>query len=79
MHWYFEKGFENDKEIVYRYSVDGQALDGSIRYRKDSKTVDILMPCGSDKNFKKGQEMTTQSFYLVIKDEFPQSRHICCG
>ena len=79
MHWYFGKEKEDDYEIVYRYSADGQNLDGAIRYVKGSESIEIINPCESDKNFKKGQEMTMQAFYHVVKEQFPQSRHICCG
>lgn len=79
MHWYFEKEIENDFEITYRYSTDNKVLDGLIRYEKNSKCIIMDSPCARDKGFLKGQEMAKEAFCYVVKEDFPQSRHVCCG
>ncbi|MGI5825236.1 MAG: hypothetical protein ACOX7J_06655 [Bacillota bacterium] len=79
MHWWY-KFIERDAEkILYSYSCENKDLDGVIAYYPDTKEAEIIKASDTDKGIERRIERSLSHFFIVVRENFPEERHVCCG
>lgn len=79
MHWYYQRLEKTQNGYVYKYSTENNALDGLIECDLKSGDMWVVRPSEADKDSEYRQGRAMRSFYYVIRENFPEERHVCCG
>lgn len=79
MWWWFEKLSESDSHVLYAYSRESRHADGQIEINRNTKAVNLLIPCESDKDSSFCQSRACDKAYRLIAEQYPDKRQIACG
>lgn len=79
MHWWYRLIEENEREYIYAYSLECKDLDGIITYDKADKTATLTRASKSDGGSDWAENRSLEHFFTLVREGFPEERHVCCG
>ncbi len=79
MRWIYRLIEKKDNIYFYAYARESSFLDGIISYDVIEEDINVIKPCSNDAGDDFYIHYSEEHFYHVIKDNFPEERHVDCG
>ena len=79
MHWWYKLIEKREDGYVYAYSCESDILDGIITYHASSNKVEMTKESATDEGSPRRLKRSIDHFYILVRENFPEIRHVCCG
>lgn len=79
MHWWYKFIEKRGDDYVYAYSCESDVLDGVIVYSTARQKAAVEKESYTDKGIERRVNRSVQHFYILVRENFPEIRHVCCG
>lgn len=79
MNWWYKLLRRTEHEYVYAYSRESEALDGIIIYDMTTGEARIERESATDDGNAVSLRASLRHFNKVVREGFPERRHVCCG
>lgn len=79
MHWWYKLIEKDSDKYVYAYSCESKEYDGRIVYSIKSRMAIMEKPSKTDEGVDLFERRGLEHFFILVREEFPEERHVCCG